>query len=196
MNNNDSTRVQNPNDTTNETEKKFSNGKCCGIYGLRNKLKPDRWYVGQSIDIEDRWGQYRLLRCKQQKKIYNALKKYGYEEFDKVLIEECKKELLNEREKYWIKIHNSFGKGYNLTEGGEGGDLRSGMKSSKEHKDKISKSLTGKKKSASHISHLPQNTKGWKQSPEFIEKRTRSICQYWIKRRQEQASQVSPCQTY
>jgi group I intron endonuclease len=88
-----------------------------GIYGLQNKLKPTRWYVGQSKDIEHRWNRhYKHLHCKTQPKIYRALKRYGYDNFEKVILEECPIELLNEREAYWATVKNSIEKGYNCAQ--------------------------------------------------------------------------------
>lgn len=114
--------VQSQNDTTNSTEPKSSNGKCVviGIYGLRNK-KTGKWYVGQSVDIYGRWDKaYRRRQCKNQRKIYNALKKYGYDAFEKVVIEECDNVdwIMDYREMYWIKSYNSIERGYNIKNGG------------------------------------------------------------------------------
>lgn len=110
-----------PNDTTNAIEPKSSNDKCVvtGIYGLRNKTN-GKWYVGQSLDICKRWKSYRALKCKSQPKIYAALKKYGYESFEKVVIEECESVdwVLDYREMYWIRRFNSVANGYNVSHGG------------------------------------------------------------------------------
>lgn len=54
-----------------------------------------------------------------------AIKKYGKKNFKKEILERCLTlEQLNDREKYWIKILNSNNRkvGYNLTDGGDGGD--------------------------------------------------------------------------
>lgn len=57
----------------------------------------------------------------------NALKKYGKEHFIKEIIEDniCTKELLSEREIYWIEFFQSTNRaiGYNLHFGGQGGNL-------------------------------------------------------------------------
>lgn len=53
--------------------------------------------------------------------LYRAIRKYGIENFDFVIIELCKPEDLNDKEIYWIKYYNSYedvNKGYNLTPGG------------------------------------------------------------------------------
>lgn len=59
------------------------------------------------------------------KLLHKAIKKYGVENFQKEVIEECyTEEQLNEREKFWIKILNATDRkiGYNISIGGEGGD--------------------------------------------------------------------------
>ena len=96
--------------------------KLVGIYGLRC-LKTDMWYIGQSWDIYDRWNKgYELMQCKNQQKIYCALKKYGYDGFEKRIIELCDEnipqEMLDLKEDLWIKHHNSIEHGYNIRPGG------------------------------------------------------------------------------
>ena len=67
----------------------------------------------------------------------NALRKYGRENFDWTILEECDKEIRGEREIYWIdKIKPE----YNVTLGGDGGTL--GNPCSEETKLKISKSVS------------------------------------------------------
>ena len=59
------------------------------------------------------------------KKLKSAIKKYGKENFIKEILEECdSKEILNEREIYWIDFYNSRDAfvGYNISLGGDGGD--------------------------------------------------------------------------
>jgi group I intron endonuclease len=108
-----------PTDTINETEQKSAKNACCGIYGLQNKLKPDKWYVGQSLNINARLNKaYRHGHCQKQPKIYNALKKYGYDGFEKVILEICLRTQLEEREIFWIKDKNSVELGYNVLWGG------------------------------------------------------------------------------
>lgn len=116
--------VQSQNDTTNSTEPKSSNDKCVvtGIYGLRNKTN-GKWYVGQSFDVLYRWDHYRKLNCKNQPKLYKALKKYGYDNFENVLFETCEpvEWILDYREMYWIRHLDTIANGYNLREGGSHG---------------------------------------------------------------------------
>jgi group I intron endonuclease len=113
--------------------------KIVGIYGLRNKIT-GKWYVGQSIDIYDRWESYRILKCKLQRKLYAALKKYGFDAFDKIILEKCiaQKSILDNLEDHYIVLYDSITNGYNLKRGGSAGTLSS------ESKSRISKSLIGR----------------------------------------------------
>ena len=112
--------------TSNENEKEVCNDttpkKIVGIYGLRNKIN-GKWYVGQSVDVEHRWVKYENGDCRKQRKLYNALKKYGWSNFEATIIEHCQdvEWILDYREMYWIRHLNSMENGYNLTDGGRGG---------------------------------------------------------------------------
>ena len=92
-----------------------------GIYKITN-LVNGKIYIGQSVKIKNRWGQH-IRDAKTGNSIapiHRAIKKYGKENFDFSILEECEKEELDEKERYWIKTLNStiLGNGYNLTLGG------------------------------------------------------------------------------
>lgn len=71
-----------------------------GVYKITSPS--GKIYIGQSIDIYNRWNKnYKMLRCKSQPKIYNSLKKYGAENHIFEVIEECEESKLLERETYW-----------------------------------------------------------------------------------------------
>lgn len=95
----------------------------CGIYKFENKIN-HHCYIGQSINIEQRYKDH-LSRAKNNSKqeksslLHKAIQKYGIKNFSFEILEECSKEKLNEREKYWIKKYNSHQDGYNQTDGGE-----------------------------------------------------------------------------
>lgn len=89
-----------------------------GIYKIQN-LVNGKIYIGQSVHIQARFSQHkREAKNGNTRPLYNAIRKYGIENFSFEIIEECSKEMLNEREIYWIKKYNSFHSGYNLTPGG------------------------------------------------------------------------------
>lgn len=94
--------------------------KTCGIYMVCNKIN-GFVYIGQSIDIDNRWKQHRRElknNSHVNQHLQNAWNKYGKENFDFVIIEECVECDLNDREIYWIKAYDSCNNGYNMTEGG------------------------------------------------------------------------------
>lgn len=93
-----------------------------GIYKITNQLN-QKCYIGQSINIYVRWQQH-IIESKSNRnfsKFYNAIRKYGIENFSFEVIEECEKnqQILNEREVYWISYYNSYNDGYNSTRGGQ-----------------------------------------------------------------------------
>ena len=48
-----------------------------GIYKITSPT--NKIYIGQSIDIENRFTKYKSLDCKNQVRLYNSLKKYGFD---------------------------------------------------------------------------------------------------------------------
>lgn len=90
-----------------------------GIYKIENKIN-QHVYIGQSNNIETRWKQHRANIKNGTQTIYKAIRKYGLNNFDFSVLEECSLSELNEREKYWINFYNSYENGYNENLGGEG----------------------------------------------------------------------------
>ena len=93
-----------------------------GIYGIKNKIN-NKIYVGQTYDFNYRWGKHKIaLRSNthSNKKLQFAWNKYGEDNFEFFVIEECGLDIINEREVYWIEFYDSLNSGYNLCEGGNG----------------------------------------------------------------------------
>jgi group I intron endonuclease len=84
-----------------------------GIYKITN-LK-NKIYIGQSINIENRFNSYLKLykKNKSQIKLYNSLNKYGIKNHKFEIIEECEINKLNERERYWQDYYNVLENGLN-----------------------------------------------------------------------------------
>ena len=99
----------------------------CGIYKIENILN-GKIYIGQSIEIEKRWQKH--LNANDNFLIHKAIKKYGKENFQFSIIEECDASLLNNKECYWIEFYNSLiPNGYNMVQGGSNGiGLAKGIK--------------------------------------------------------------------
>lgn len=85
-----------------------------GIYKITNLIN-GKVYIGQSIDIIRRWRSHRTSYQTEDKVLYRAMRKYGLENFSFEVIEECDREMLSERELYWIKKYDSYNNGYNAT---------------------------------------------------------------------------------
>lgn len=83
-----------------------------GIYKITNPN--GKVYVGQSTNIAYRFLLYKNLNCKQQKKLYNSLIKYGVENHCFEIIIECELNQLNELERYYQDLYNVLIDGLNL----------------------------------------------------------------------------------
>ena len=92
-----------------------------GIYKIQNLIN-QKCYIGQSINIDRRWKDEKRTAFDITAKNYNypisqAFRKYGLENFNFEIIEECLQSELNEKERYWINYYDSFFNGYNQTLG-------------------------------------------------------------------------------
>jgi group I intron endonuclease len=109
-------------------------------------------YIGQTIqDINMRFRQHKSRSLsdidKNCRALYAAIKKYGFDSFERKVIMECDDEDLNFFEALYIKAYNSIApNGYNLTSGGD-----SDYNTSTETKELISKIV----KQRWNISDLP-----------------------------------------
>ena len=93
----------------------------CGVYKITN-LETKEVYVGQSVDIVERWKQH----CKNAlgvgtssatNKLYSSMQKYGLYNFTFEVLEECKSNELDEKEKIYISLYDSYNFGLNGTKG-------------------------------------------------------------------------------
>lgn len=85
------------------------------IYKITNCVN-GKIYIGLTTrTLELRWKEH----CRHNNQVIDkAIQKYGKDNFSLEILEECSDELLDEREKYWIKYYDSFKNGYNVTAGG------------------------------------------------------------------------------
>lgn len=112
--------------------------KISGIYKIINRIN-GKIYIGQSIDIYRRWKEEsHFYKCNDY--LRNAFNKYGLENFDFEILEECSIEELDEKEIYYISLYrsNEHKFGYNLTSGGSHCNFtdKAKAKMSKSHKGK------------------------------------------------------------
>lgn len=92
--------------------------KKCGIYKITSPN--GKIYIGQSIDINLRWHHYKLLRNKNQKKLFASFLKHGVDNHTFEILELCNREKLNLLEKYFVDLYKTFGTkhGLNIKDGG------------------------------------------------------------------------------
>jgi len=114
--------------------------KICGIYKITSPTR--NIYVGQSVFIHKRLLKYKSLQCISQPRLYNSLKKYGFDNHTIEILEECDRKDLNDRERYYQDLYNCVkDKGLNceLTN-----NINNSKELSKETKLKISRAHIGK----------------------------------------------------
>ena len=91
-----------------------------GIYKIENIIN-GKCYIGQSEDLENRIKEHKYLMSKlkeNNKKLNNDIAKYGIDNFEIHIVEFCKVEELDEKEKKYIELYNSIENGYNTRIGG------------------------------------------------------------------------------
>lgn len=179
-----------------------------GIYkitSLNNKI-----YIGQSIKIENRIQRYKSLRCDGQPRLYNSLKKYGWENHQFEIIEVIEDEtILIERETYWKnfyrvleipslccridgrggkfseesreKLSKSIKKYWDELSDTEYDERNKKHKLSQESINTIKLKLSGVKKTQKHINNLIES----QNKPETIKKRKDSLKNYWTNMSEE-----------
>ena len=98
----------------------IGNKKKTGIYKITN-LKNGMCYIGQSVDIAERWKQHikRGIGADPvtQNKLYPAMLEQGIENFTFELLEECPVTQLTEREKFYIDFYKAQEFGYSIKKG-------------------------------------------------------------------------------
>ena len=88
-----------------------------GIYKISN-IHDGRCYVGQSVNIRDRFKQHFKrglgVDAGPNNKLYEAMKKEGLQNFTFEILEECPYNMLNEREQYWQEVYHAKDFGYSI----------------------------------------------------------------------------------
>ena len=96
--------------------------RTCGIYCIENLINHKK-YIGQSANIEMRWRSHKSeLRRNVHINDYlqKAWNKYGEDNFQFYILEECVVDIIDNRERYYIALHDATNRdcGYNIENGG------------------------------------------------------------------------------
>jgi group I intron endonuclease len=96
------------------------------IYCITNKINQKK-YIGKTLNtVENRWKEHlKVYKCRKYEKraLYDAMNKYGVNNFECETIGEFPDNILEEMEQKFIKEYNTYHYGYNLTIGGDGKQL-------------------------------------------------------------------------
>ena len=94
------------------------------IYKYENKIN-HKVYIGQTTDLVNRKSSHRYKSTFEKNKFYNAVRKYGWDNFDFDIIAQVEEssldkitEILDSLEVQFIEQYDSFYNGYNSTTGG------------------------------------------------------------------------------
>lgn len=91
-----------------------------GIYKITNQITKLA-YVGQARDMKERWREHMKfglgIDTPANNPLYMAMKKDGLENFTFELLEKCDTKDLDEKEKFYISLYDTYTYGYNSNSG-------------------------------------------------------------------------------
>jgi len=143
-----------------------------GIIYLSRNLVNGKGYIGKTKgSLENRKQGHRRSARSSSVPFHCAIRKYGFDAFGWKIVAECTdSDDFNETEQVMIKLcKTKVPRGYNLTDGGDGGPIRLGMKNSEEARAKVSKAHRGRIMSQETRKKMSLAKKGWKPSKALLE---------------------------
>lgn len=146
-----------------------------GVYGIKN-LVTGKMYIGKSVNIIKRISNHFSSLNKgnhHSEYLQRSFNKHGELCFVGGIIEICDKNILNERERYWVQYYDSYNNGYNgtiptgLNQGHEWGEREKIKLSStmKEYHSTISQKK--RKNKANYMRSFVDYSKVVHQSPKY-----------------------------
>lgn len=91
-----------------------------GIYKITNQLTK-QCYIGQAVDVAARWKQHAKcglgIDTPTSNKLYKSMLEDGLHNFSFELLEQCSRDQLNEKEKFYINLYQSNDYGFNGNKG-------------------------------------------------------------------------------
>lgn len=128
------------------------------IYKATNTVN-GKIYIGQTVQrLYERIGDHRRKAIVHESRshFHAGIRKYGFEAFTWEVVEFVARDLLNERERYWIAFYDSANpaKGYNNTKGGDTYEF------TEETRRRIGAAGRGKKRSVEYRENLRRISRG------------------------------------
>lgn len=97
--------------------------KICCVYKLTNTVT-GKFYVGSTFNLHSRMKYHRYSHKKNPNKALGSdIAKYGWDAFRVDVLEECTRENVRDRERFYIESLHAVELGYNMTEATKYGDL-------------------------------------------------------------------------
>ena len=128
------------------------------IYKITNQIN-SKVYVGQTNNMSLRWSGHKSDAMSNiNRPLYNAMRKYGTENFTIEIIEEVIEDLVDEKEIYWINQLNCLDRdyGYNLDSGGNK-NKHASLETRQKQSDMRKGKNTGKDNSMFGKHHTPES---------------------------------------
>ena len=84
--------------------------KIIGVYKLQSKIKPERIYIGSSIDVKNRISGHftNMLMGYSSLRLVSHFIEFGRDDFEVTILEECPVELRRTREQYYIDLYKPY----------------------------------------------------------------------------------------
>lgn len=156
------------------------NSKISGVYAWENKIN-GKMYIGKATNlykrVYDEMHLFRHGKHQNLKKLFNAIQKYGLDNFCVVKLLECSQDYLCKIEKLLIEYYDTKKNGYNCTFGGEG---TLGHSVTKDQIEKQRKSLKQYWTEERKIAHSEKMKKWFKHQPSYIQKNMLTGNEWWL----------------
>ena len=107
-------------DKLNDLASRVGANGACGIYKITH-IDSGISYIGQAKDIKARWSDH--IKCSLgidtpvTSQLYAFTRDKGIDNFTFEILEKCKQEELNEKEKFYISLYQTYDYGLNKTHG-------------------------------------------------------------------------------
>lgn len=171
-----------------------------GVYKITNSLN-GKSYIGQSKDIKKRFNTHKsainrsLDDPRGQGPLYDAMRKYGVDNFVFEVLEECSESELDEREEYYISLYDSVNNGYNRSETAITTNDENVIKKiqSQEVRERRSKEFTEMNKRnwkdpeyrETRSKHSSQVQKERLKDPEYRKQKSEHLKRHWSKKKKK-----------